>query len=54
MKEEWQAIRKPIYDRSVIAKPADRVWYVVILYLEDYLAEGYKQLNGRLTYFDVK
>ena len=41
-------------DRSIIIKPADKYSCVVVWYREEYLAEGYTQLNGNSTYVKVK
>ena len=49
-KEEWQALKNLKEGRSITIKPAD----VVVWDREDYLAEGYKQLNDESTYAEVK
>ena len=41
-------------DRSIIIKPANNGWCVVIWDLEDYLAEGYRQLSDHSKYSDIK
>ena len=52
-KEEWKAIHNLAEDQSIIIKPAHKDSSVVIWDREDYLAEGYRQLNDHLTYIDV-
>ena len=53
-KGEWQALKNLKEDRSMIIKPADKGSCVVAWDREDYLAEGYKQLNGESIYVDIK
>ena len=53
-KEEWQAPKNLKEDRSVIIKPVDKGSCVVVWDHEDYLTEGYKQLNDESIYVDVK
>ena len=53
-REEWQAIKNLKDGRSTIIKPADKGSCVVLWDHEDYLAEGYKQLNDESIYGDVK
>ena len=53
-KEEWQALKNLKEDRSIIIKPADKGSSVVVWDREDYLAEGYKQLNDESIYVDIK
>ena len=53
-KEEWQALKNLKEDRSIIIKPADEGSCVVVWDREDYLAEGYKQLNDESIYVDIK
>ena len=53
-KEEWLAMRSLAEDRSIIIKPVDKGFCVVVLNREDYLAEGYKQLSDTSTYVEVK
>ena len=53
-KEEWQALKNLKQDRSITIKPADKGSCVVVWDREDYLAEGYKQLNDESTYVEVK
>ena len=53
-KEEWQALKNLKEDRSIIIKPADKGSCVVVWDREDYLAEGYKQLNDESIYVDIK
>ena len=53
-KEEWQPLKNLKEDRSIIIKPVDKVSCVVVWDREDYLAEGYKQLNDESIYVDVK
>ena len=53
-KEGRQALKNLQKDRSVIIKPADKRSCVVVWDREDYLAEGYKQLNDESIYVDIK
>ena len=53
-KEEWQALKNLKEDRSIIIKPADKGSCVVVWDREDYLAEGYKQLNDESIYVNMK
>ena len=53
-KEEWQALKNLKDERSIIIKPADKGSCVVVWDSEDYLAEGYKQLNVESIYVDIK
>ena len=53
-KEGRQALKNLQKDRSVIIKPADKRSSVVVWDREDYLAEGYKQLNDESIYVDVQ
>ena len=52
--EVWQALKNLKEDRSIIIKPADKGSCVVVWDREDYLAEGYKQLNDESIYVDIK
>ena len=53
-REEWLAMQSLAEDRSIIIKPADKGFCVVVWEREDYLAEGHKQLNDTSTYVEVK
>ena len=53
-KEKWQALKYLKEGRSIIIKPADKGSCVVVWDREDYLAEGYKQLNDESIYVDIK
>ena len=53
-REVWQALKNLKEDRSIIIKPADKGSCVVVWDREDYLAEGYKQLNDESIYVDIK
>ena len=53
-KEKWQALKNLTEDRSIVIKPADKGSCVVVWDCEDYLAEGYQQLNDESTYVEVK
>ena len=52
-KEEWQAMRSLVNDRSVVIKKADKGSCVVVWDSEDYVAEAERQLGGVTVYKDV-
>ena len=52
-REEWEALKNLKEDRSIIIKPADKGSCVVVWDREDYLAEGYMQLNDKSTYVEI-
>ena len=52
-REEWEALKNLKEDRSIIIKPADKGSCVVVWGREDYLAEGYMQLNDKSTYVEI-
>ena len=52
-REEWEAFKNLKEDRSIIIKPADKGSCVVVWDREDYLAEGYMQLNDKSTYVEI-
>ena len=53
-KDKWQALKNLTENRSIVIKPADKGSCVVVWDREDYLAEGYQQLNDESTYVEVK
>ena len=53
-KEEWQAMHNLAEDCSIIIKPADKGFCVVVWEREDYLVEGWKQFSGSSSYVEVK
>ena len=52
-KEEWQAMRPLVNDRSVVIKKSDKGLCVVVWDREDYIAETERQLGGVTVYKDV-
>ena len=52
-KEEWQAMRSLVNDRSVVIKKADKGSCVVAWDRKDYIAEAEKQLGDVTVYKDV-
>ena len=52
-KEEWQAMRSLVNDRSAVIKKADKGSYVVVWDREDYIAEAERQLGDITVYKDV-
>ena len=53
-KQELLAMLSLAEYHSIIIKPADKGFCVVVWDREDYLAERYKQLNDASTYVEVK
>ena len=53
-KEEWQAMHNLAEDRSIIVKPADKGFCVVVWEGEDYLVEEWKQFSESSSYVEVK
>ena len=52
-KEEWQAMRSLVNDRSVVIKKADKGSCAVVWDREDYIAEAERQLGDVTVYKDV-
>ena len=52
-KEEWQAMRSLVYDRSVVIQKARKGSCVVVWDREDYIAEAERQLGDVTVYKDV-
>ena len=52
-KEEWQAMRSLVNDRTVVIKKADKGSCVVVWDREDYIAEAERQLGDVTVYKDV-
>ena len=51
--EEWQAIRSPANDRSIVVKKPDKGSCVIVWDRNDYLSEAEKQLCDKAIYKNV-
>ena len=53
-REEWQAMRSPADDRSIVIKKTDKGSSVVVWDRYDYTAEAEKQLKNQKVYKDIE